>query len=258
VQTVNTGIAKAKTYHEKYNLELARLLGMTPAPSPSAIPATATPIAELTPLGGQACAPENISAEINRTNQMMRAFDDWSQIAISTPKDKLQTVIANLQAIRRQAQDNQVSGCLLKLQEIQLLHMETVINTLLSFLSGSDTTLVNQGIALARSQHDQYNVELAVLMGIDFVAPATATAPPDRSQQAVNPGRGPVNIRKAPDNQAQILAKLEAGAQIRVLGKTPDGTWVLVEIPGQPGQFGWMAISLLTIPNPADLPQVTP
>ena len=255
VTTVNLGVAKAQVQHDKYNAELSRLLGITAVPTATLVPTLLPPTLESTP-SGDVCAPQKISAEVERSNQLMRAFDDWSQIAISTPKEKLQEVIVNLQTIRRQAQDNQVSGCLLKLKELQLAHMETVINTLLSFLAGSDATLVGQGIELARAQHDQYNAEVAALLGIQLVAPATAT--PDLRQRVQNPASGPVNIRQFPVENATIMGRLAAGAETVALGKSLDAAWILVAIPEKPGQTGWILASLLTIPDLETLPQVTP
>jgi hypothetical protein len=54
--------------------------------------------------------------------------------------------------------------------------MNTVINTLIAFLGGSDQKTVDQGIALARQQHDQYTLELARLLGLT-VEPATIISP---------------------------------------------------------------------------------
>jgi hypothetical protein len=257
-QTVNKGVAKAQVQHEKYNVELSRLLGITYVPTPISTPhITQIPTTPITP-SGESCAPQNIAPEIDKANQLMRAFDDWSQIATSTPKEKLGSVIANLQAIRRQTQDNPVSECLVKLKEYQLVYMETVVNTLLSFLSGSNSTLLNQGVELARSQHDQYNAEVASLLSIDVVVTGTVTPTPVEAQQVKNPGASPVNIREFPVDNASVLGILPPGKTVSALGKSLDGAWILVSIPDKPEKTGWIFASLLEIPDASILPQVTP
>jgi len=124
------------------------------------------------------CAPENISSEVEKMHKLMREFDDASLLASSTPFDQLNPTIANLQRIRRDAEDLHAPNCLAKLKQYQLAHMNTVINTMLGFLSGADSESLNQGIALARQQHDQYTLELAQLLGLTVVAePATNATP---------------------------------------------------------------------------------
>ncbi len=53
--------------------------------------------------------------------------------------------------------------------------MNTVIGTLVAFLGGTDKNTLEQSIAIAREQHDQYTLELARLLGLTVV-PATANA----------------------------------------------------------------------------------
>ena len=104
----------------------------------------------------------------------MREFDDAALLASNTPLEQLNPTISDLQRIRRDVEDLRVPACLTTLKQYQLAHMNTVINTMLGFLSGTDTETLNQGIALARQQHDQYTLELANLLGVTVVA-----APPE-------------------------------------------------------------------------------
>ena len=120
------------------------------------------------------CAPENISTEIEKVHRLMREFDDAALLASNTPLEQLNPTISDLQRIRRDVEDLRVPACLTTLKQYQLAHMNTVINTMLGFLSGTDTETLNQGIALARQQHDQYTLELANLLGVTVVA-----APPE-------------------------------------------------------------------------------
>jgi hypothetical protein len=62
----------------------------------------------------------------------------------------------------------------------QVSHMNTVINTLIAFMGGADQAAVDQGIALARDQHDRYTLELARLLGLT-VEPASSIISPSQT-----------------------------------------------------------------------------
>jgi hypothetical protein len=130
----------------------------TPAQS---VPATNTP---------DPCASENIEAEVNKVHKFMREFDDASSLAANRPQEGLADAISELQQIRREAEDQVIPYCLGDLKTYQVSHMNTVINTLIAFMSNSDQEIVNQGISLAREQHDQYTLELARLLGLTIEA----------------------------------------------------------------------------------------
>jgi hypothetical protein len=102
----------------------------------------------------------------------MREFDDASVLASKQPRDEVDTSVADLQRIRREAEDEQIPACLTDLKEYQVDHMNSVINTLLAFIGGADNQTLEQGITMARQQHDQYTLELARLLGLTVV-PAT-------------------------------------------------------------------------------------
>jgi len=106
----------------------------------------------------------------------MREFDDASTLAASRPRDELIASISDLQRIRREAEDQITPSCLSTLKSIQISHMNSVINTLVAFMGGADQTAVDQGIALARDQHDKYTLELARLLGIT-VEPSSVVLP---------------------------------------------------------------------------------
>lgn len=130
-------------------------------------PATSTP---------DPCAPENIEAEVQKIHAYMREFDDASTLAASRPRQELADSIADLQRIRRAAEDQPTPSCLATLKLYQVSHMNTVINTLIAFMGGADQATVDKGIALARDQHDRYTLELARLLGLP-IEPAATIAP---------------------------------------------------------------------------------
>jgi hypothetical protein len=169
------------------SLILAACGNVAPTPITEYIVVTATPVLTLvsstatiavssTP---DSCAPENIKASVQEVHKFMREFDDASTLAASRPREELADSIANLQRIRRDAEDQSTPGCLSTLKTYEVSHMNTVINTLIAFMGGADQKSVDQGIAVARQQHDQYTLELARLLGITMVPAAgagTATA----------------------------------------------------------------------------------
>lgn len=154
----------------------------TPAATEPEVEATATevvpspeePTSTLDP-----CSMPQLEKEVNEVHSHMREFDDASALAGSIPREQLSDSIADLQRIRREAQDEEIPACLTTLKEIQVQHMNSVIETLLAFMRGIDEQTLNQGISLARQQHDQYILEYARLAGITI---EPATIPPAPSE----------------------------------------------------------------------------
>jgi len=226
-----------------------------------------TPTATLTP-EYDPCAVENLPDEVEKVHKIMREFDDTALLASNTPLDQLNPTILELQRVRREAEDQTVPTCLTTLKQYQLAHMNTVINTLLGFLSGADAEVLNQGIVTAREQHDQYTLELANLLGLTVVsaptpAPIQETLPPDVTPSpsplvVTNPGPTTVNLRAGPDLNAENLGILAIGASALVLGRTEDSLWYQVEFPDQPEQTAWVYASLVQLSDlTAELPVVT-
>jgi PBP1b-binding outer membrane lipoprotein LpoB len=121
------------------------------------------------------CSRPQLETEVQEVHSHMREFDDASILASNMPREQLSTAIADLQRIRREAEDEEIPGCLTNLKAIQVQHMNSVINTLIAFMGGTDQQTLDQGIGLARQQHDEYTLELARLLGLTVVP---ATLPP--------------------------------------------------------------------------------
>ncbi len=140
---------------------------------------TPVPTVTITP---DPCAPDNINAEVQKVHRYMREFDDAANLASSRPRDQLAQSIADLQRIRRDAEDEVIPYCLGTLKTYEISHMNAVINTLMAFMTGADQKVVDQGIAVARQQHDQYLIELARLLGVTVeaatVVPLETASPP--------------------------------------------------------------------------------
>lgn len=152
--------------------------GTTPPTPPIAEPTAtiesqpAPPTATLTP---DPCSPGQIEAEAQKVQKHMREFDDASILASSTPRERIGDSIAELQRIRREAEDEPIPACLTNLKKYQVDHMNSVISTLIAFMGGADKPGLEQGITQARQQHDQYLLELARVLGLTVVP---ATPPP--------------------------------------------------------------------------------
>lgn len=151
----------------------------TPTESPTDSPTvTALPSITNTP---DPCAHENIESEVQKVHKYMREFDDASSLAASLPADQLADAIANLQRIRREAEDQPTPTCLINLKTYQISHMNLVIGTLINLIGYANGTVdkqvIDQGIALARQEHDNYTIELARVLGITMV-PAAGITPP--------------------------------------------------------------------------------
>ncbi len=207
------------------------------------------------------CGPGALPGEVDKVHRHMREFDDASLLAANTPRDQLTTVISDMQRIRREAEDQAVPPCLATLKQVMLVHMKTVIETLVTFLSGSNQGILSQGIELARQQHNQYALEYARLLGLTVVVMPTNTpdaAITDTPQPssvinyaAINSGTEAVNIYSEPSEGATVVAVLGVGESTRALSQSDDNLWLIVELPGQPGQTGWVVATRVSLaPSP--------
>lgn len=120
------------------------------------------------------CASQNLPATVQPINDLMREFDDASQLASNLPTQQLPDVISDLQRIRRDAEDAQIPSCLATLKTHQLNHMNLMIQTLLAFVGGADQQALTDGLEKARQEHDLFSLEIVRLLGITL-APLTPT-----------------------------------------------------------------------------------
>jgi hypothetical protein len=125
------------------------------------------------------CSLPQLEAEVQNVHRHMREFDDAAILASNVAREELGDSIAELQRIRRAAEDQPIPACLTQLKTFQVQHMNSVISTLIAFMGGTDQQSLDRGIAMAREQHDQYTLELARVLGLTVVA---ATVPPAPSE----------------------------------------------------------------------------
>jgi len=122
------------------------------------------------------CASENLPTTVQAINDLMREFDDTSQLASNLTAQQLPDVISDLQRIRREAEDLQIPPCLRILRTHQLNHMNLMIQTLIAFVGGANQQDLNNGLELAQQERDLYALEMVQLLGVSLV-PVTATPP---------------------------------------------------------------------------------
>ncbi len=134
----------------------------------------------------ESCATDKVRPEVERMHALMLEFYDASALASQTPPDRLILVIPSLQEIRRRTDAVKVSDCLTKLKTLEVAHMNTVINTMLAFMSKSDSSVLLEGIVQARLLNEEYRKEKARLLGETYVPPPT---------QAVTPTAGTVTLQ---------------------------------------------------------------
>ncbi len=125
------------------------------------------------------CSQANLPVQVQKLDELTRQFDDASAIVSnmlsSISVDQLGSDIATLQSIRRAAEDQNVPSCLTNLKDLQLGHMNTVIDTLLLILGHGDTNVINQGVTQSNQLSQQYIIEKARLLGMLTIIPVTAT-----------------------------------------------------------------------------------
>ena len=165
---------------------------VTPESNPTATATdTAMPTLTITiTMTPDLCASENIKAEVDKVQKHMREFDDAAILASNVPQGQLSDSIAELQRIRREADDELVPACLNNLKTFQINHMNLVIDSLLAFMRASDLLAFDcidiesnteeeafcQNLATARQQHDQYILELARILGLPIITPGATLA----------------------------------------------------------------------------------
>jgi hypothetical protein len=222
--------------------------GEQAAPTPTAAPPTATP---------DPCSPALLPASLTPVTALMREFDDAAQLASQTPRDQLVQVIPSLQEIRRRAENQEVPYCLATLKALQITHMNTVINTLMAFLGGADAEILVQGISQARMQREDYNRELARLVGATYAPlPTSQPAATGVTSVATNTGADPVGLYALPDVNMAPVGVLEPGQAAVATGQSADGRWIRIVSPADPDQTMWVLAETITLLGGEGLPVV--
>ena len=122
------------------------------------------------------CSPQNLPASVEGINALTREFDETSQ-QVSNSSQELPEIVADLQRIRREAEDLPVPDCLSTLKTHQLKYMNLAIQVLLSFLANPHPDILKNGLEIAQQEQNLYSLEMVRLLGITL-APVTESPPP--------------------------------------------------------------------------------
>lgn len=222
------------------------------------------------------CSSASLPDEVTKVNKLTREFDDYSALASNTPQNQLIQIIPDMQRVLRDAEDQSVPACLTNLKKLQIGYMSVVVQTLMVFMNTIDPAgvdKINSAIAQARNLHGQYDLEMARLLGITLVAPPTSAPLPATPEVNVppatpteisglivtNPGPTRVNLRTAPDLNAEGAGLIEVQASMLALGRTADNLWIQVQLTDQAGQIAWVYAGLVQLSVPIEqLPIITP
>jgi hypothetical protein len=91
------------------------------------------------------------------------------------------------------------------------------------------------------------------------VAIATVTSTPSGPMAVVVPGPEPqINLRSGPNTTYDLVGVLLIGQKVPAKGRSPGGSWIMVEYPGIPGGVAWVWSAYVRIDPPVDLPIVEP
>jgi len=141
------------------------------------------------------CSNEKIADTVARFDRLSREFNDAFVLAQNTPAARLSSNIAELQRIRRDAEDFVIPVCLDELKMLQLGFMNSAIDatiTLYSNFSGDSNqqiteeqvkiavVAINQSMAAAQEYSFRYTVEMGRLLGITLTP--SPTIPPSESE----------------------------------------------------------------------------
>ena len=71
----------------------------------------------------------------------------------------------------------------------------------------------------------------------------TATTAPSSTPLLViiTASGGGINIRRGPSVQHDVLAGLQQGNSATAVGRTSDGSWLFIPLPGDPSKYGWIS-----------------
>ncbi len=239
-----------------------------PSPTPTLLRpvATSSPVGTPTPTP-DLCSPAQLPQSVSLVNFYVKRFDAYSKLADALPLSQYPNLISTLKDVRTATLNQGVPPCLIDLKHNALLWMDTVIQTLSAIQSNPicvpSTPTAKQevcfatlsaGSSQARQYNDAYAAELARLAGITPPAPSQTPATPAATStplvaMVINPGPNPINLRTYPSLTSQSVGSLAANVAATALGKTTNGDWLLIEIPGKPGQRAWVYASLVEFTN---------
>lgn len=222
------------------------------------------------------CAPNQIGKEIDKINELMRAFDDATFIANLTDQKLLAQPIMEMQAIRRQVENLEMPSCLKNLQVSAISYMNMVINYLAHFMGGISQEQINAEIAASQNLRIAYEEEIARQIGATYVPPPTripvtpatpkptqennssSTQPAEKTPVAdpkfivTNTSQASINIRLEPSLTSAIVGYLQPEETAQAIGRTTDSEWIAILLTNSSIAYAWVYSENVTLNVPVE------
>ncbi|MBX3047722.1 MAG: SH3 domain-containing protein [Anaerolineales bacterium] len=213
------------------------------------------------------CGPGNLPAAYWRLDSSLREFDDVRQLAINVPRVEISNQIREMQSIRRGVEELVVPSCLGELKRLETVYMDRVIDILLGFVGGAESSLVLQGLEGTSEMRAQVEEEMILLRGstltpsptsfeLSQVIPVTGTKATSVAVATETPliiyahvsHSGGVNLRQGPGVNYTFWTILQPGVEVLVLGASQDHEWLLVQTLDVEPEIGWVFLPLMSLP----------
>ena len=218
----------------------------TPAPSPTPTP---TP---------DPCSKENILAEAEKIQMSVNEFREVADLANSTDVNFLFIPVLRLQEIRYQAINTKVPSCLDSFKGSTINYTASVINYMMVFMNVQDPKSEDLKKAVQNSQMqwqvllNEFNKVLAIA-GVEAQPVqepgSSGPTPTGIAATATNEGTSSIDVRAKPDIKADVVASMEKGIQVELVGRNEASDWLQVKINDV---TGWVIAEKVVINVPVD------
>jgi hypothetical protein len=227
--------------------------------APAPVIPTATPVPPPTPTPTpDPCSKDNILVEAEKLQMAVNEFREVADLANSTDVNFLFVPVLRLQEIRYQAINTKVPACLDAFKASTVAYTASVINYMIVFMNVQDPESEDLKNAIQNSQTqwqvlvNEFNKVLAVA-GVEaqpITQPeSTAPTPSGSAATAVNETDSAVDMRAKPDPNAEVVASMEKGIQVEVIGRNAASDWLQVKL----GDItGWVIAEKVVVSSPID------
>ncbi len=222
--------------------------------SPSTVAPTQAVVNPVTPtvLVDQ-CAPETITTEVAKLDELITEFEDVLGLAGVTPQQQLAPVILRMQDVRRNIEKLELPACADVLRASAVTYVNQVVSYLTIFMGGTvNADELNKEIAASDSLKVAFETERARLLGIAYVPEPTRTPQPTAVVVVVtNPTDADVPIYEFPRTNSNVLGSIQPGGQAMAVARTADNTWLLIAVSQE--QFACVEASKVSVQGSIDL-----
>jgi hypothetical protein len=171
------------------------------------------------------CLPSERQKEIQELQRLILKFSDVTQVAGSTPRIQLPSMVLEMQSTYRETWTLTPTLCGEVVKQQTLTAMQTIIEGFSLFMQGSEheasaSVKLNEGLAQfeivgERFQDLVYNPAL-------LLTPTPVTTVPKMSGATVNAN---ANLRAGPGTTFDVVGGVSAGDALTVVGRNEAGDW---------------------------------